>query len=130
MTTRKLRNIFYSFVLTAVLTGAILFASAGTNAGDISVLYIYTKASSLILLIGGTLLLILRLFRALDYNKNFLYCFFGLANLLLGILGVVLYVSGKINTFGIHDLLLNLLIGVVIQTDIFLFDWLVSKRTL
>ena len=127
MTARKLRNISYSSVLTAVWASVILFMSARTNSGDISVLYFYTKASSLILLIGGILLLALRIFRAIDKNKNFLYCFFGLANTLLGLLGVVLYLAGKINMFGIHDLLLNLLIGVLILADLFLFELLFKK---
>lgn len=128
MTTRKSRNISYSFALTVVSTSIILFLSARTNARDISVLYVYTKASSLFLLIGGILLLALRLFKAIDKNRNFLYCFFGIANFLLGMAGVVLYLTGKINIFGIHDLLLNLFLGVLIQTDILLFDWLFRKR--
>jgi hypothetical protein len=127
MISRKLRNISFSFVLTAVWASAILFTSARTNSGDISVFYFYTKESSLLLLIGGILLLALRIFRVIDKNKNFIYCFFGIANTLLGLLGVVLYLAGKINVFGIHDLLLNLLIGVLILADLFLFEMLFKK---
>ena len=123
MRSAKLRNISYSLIVLSVLASIILFVSARAdlNAGDISALYFWTKTSSLIAGFGALILIGLRIFKHIDRDRSFMYVFFGTANILLGLCGVGFYFLRKINIIGLHDLLPNLLIGVVIFADIFLF---------
>ncbi|HEY4064151.1 MAG TPA: hypothetical protein VGM30_19730 [Puia sp.] len=125
----KLRNISYSLIALAALTGIIFFISARAdlNAGDISALYFWTKLSSLIASFGALILIVLRIFKRIDRDRNFIYVFFGTANILLGLCGVSFYFLRKINIIGLHDLLPNLLIGIVIFADLFLFDALFRR---
>lgn len=131
MFSRKLRNISYSLLLLGVWTSIILIigARSNSNSGNISVIYIWVKFTSLISGAAGLILIILRAFSIIDKNRNFIYSFFGTTNFALALCGIGFYLSGKINTIGLHDLLPNLLIGVVIIADIYLFESIFHKKT-
>jgi hypothetical protein len=100
----------------------ILSAKADSNPGGISVLYFWAKVTSLVGGFGALLLIGLRIFKAINRDKNFLYALLGTINIVLGCCGISFYFFGRINMIGLHDLLPNLLIGVLILSDIFLFE--------
>jgi hypothetical protein len=121
MLTKKLRNIALSLNFIALWVSVILFLSAQTNKGDISPLYIWMKLTILLAGFSGLLMLALRIFKVIT-RANFLYTFLGTANMMLGLSGVYFYILGKINMIGLHDTIPNLFVGVVVLTDIFLFE--------
>jgi hypothetical protein len=127
----KIRNIFYSLTLLAAWTSviAILSAKADSTPGDISALYFWAKLTSVLCGFGGLLILILRIFKVINRNTNFLYSFLGTTNIALGLSGVGFYFFRKINVIGVHDLLPNLLIGVIIFADIFFFDTIFKRKS-
>ena len=131
MHSKKLRNISYSLILLAVWTSIILLLSIrpNSNPGDISAFYFWAKFTSLVVGFGALLLIGLRIFNIVDKNRSFLYCFLGTANLALGFCGIGFYWLRKINMNGLHDLLPNLLIGVIILADIFLFELISQNKT-
>jgi len=123
MITTKAKNIAVSSAILLALI-CVLFLLSKMNEGHsdpISPLYFWAKGTSLLSIIGAFILLALRIFRFIDKNKNFLYSFFATANSLLGIIGVCLFAAHRINTVGLHNLLLNLLLGVVLFADLFVF---------
>ena len=126
MKQKKLRNIAFSLGILALWAGAtiLLSAKANSDAGNISVLYIWARLSGLIAGFGGLLFIALRIFKAIGRDHNFLYVFLGTANLVLGLGGVCFYFLHKINILGLHDLLPNLLIGVTIMVDLFLYEYM------
>jgi|SRR6185312_9813580 len=80
-------------------------------------------------LCGGGLVFLFRITKSINKRTNFFYFFFAVANLLLGILGVLLLVINESNRQFFHQLLLNLFIGVILSADIFLFNALFNNPT-
>jgi hypothetical protein len=130
MLSKKLINIAYSILILAAWTSIVLLlsAKANSNSGDISALYFWAKTTSLMASFAGLALIALRIFKKIDRDRNFLYAFLGTANIALGLCGVLFYFLHKINIIGLHDLLPNLLIGVVVMADIFLFNFVFKKE--
>jgi|GEM_PF-2188024 len=122
----KLRNIAYSLIILAIWISFVLLVSAkansSPNSGYISAFYFWAKLSSLVAGFGGLAMLALRIFYKVARDRNFLYAFFGTANAVIGLSGTTFYFLGKINTIGLHDLLPNLFVGVVILADMFLLE--------
>lgn len=129
MISKKVKNIGISLGILAawVCIVVILSALSSKDPNNISVVYIWVRLSGLLAAFGGLLFLALRLFKAVNRDRNFLYIFLGTANLVLGVYGIGFYFIRKINVLGLHDLLPNLLIGIVIFADIFLFGTLFNK---
>jgi len=125
----KCRNILLSLITVAVCTGLLLLWSAKVTSdlGDKFFLYICVQFTSVIVLWASVLLIILRTFRLFDQEHNFLYSFLAVTNTILGLSGVILYLLGKINTVGLHALLLNLLVCVVLFADILFFKSVFQK---
>ena len=106
----------------------LLSGKSDSDAGNIAVLYVWARLSGLVAGFGGLLFIALRIFKAIGRDRNFLYVFFGTANVVLGLGGVSFYFLHKINTIGLHDLLPNLLIGVAIIVDLFLFEYMFGRK--
>jgi len=123
MDSQKIRNISYSFIAFAIWISVVLFMSTGkySNSGVVSDFQILILVTTVLADIGGSILIIIRIFKVIDKNANFLYCFFGIMNCTLGFSGILFYFIHKINLTGLHDLLLNLFIGVIILSDLFFF---------
>lgn len=123
MDSKKIRNISYSFIAFAIWISVVLFISTGqnNNSGVVSDFQVLILLTTVLADIGGGILFIIRIFKVIDKNTNFLYCFFGIMNATLGFSGILFYFIHKINLTGLHDLLLNLLIGVIILSDLFFF---------
>ena len=130
LTTPQIKRSILSLIVLGCLTSILLVASARSVAGPgaIPVSYIWVKLTS-VLSAGGAILSIgLRLFRVIHPSKSFPYTFLAITNTILGIGGVLFYVIHKINLIGLHTLLLNLLIGIVLLADIFFFDVMIRKE--
>ena len=129
---QKLKNLAYSLIILAIWTSFVLLVSkrGGSDPGNISVFYFWARLTSIIACFGALLFIGLRIFKVVDKNRNLAYSFFGVANTALGIYGITAYLSQKINIVGLHDLLLNLLAGVIILIDIFLFETIFKKNRL
>jgi len=123
MDSKKIRNISYSFIAFAICISVVLFMSTGkySNSGVVSDFQVLILVTTVLADIGGGTLIIIRIFKVIDKNTNFLYCFFGIMNSTLGLSGILFYFIHKINLTGLHDLLLNLLIGAIILSDLFFF---------
>lgn len=128
MQSKKLRNIALSAILIALYASAILLLSAKNNSGDISPLYIWMKMTTLVAGFSGLLMLVLRIFKVIDRDRNFLYTLLGTANMVLGLLGICFYFLNKINITGLHDMILNLFVGVVVLSDVFLLEIIFKKN--
>jgi len=126
----KIKNIGISLgILAAWICIVLIVAAISSNdPHNISLVYVWVRFSGLLVGFGGLLFLALRIFKAINRDRNFLYIFFGTANLVLGICGIGFYFLRKINMLGLHDLLPNLLIGVIIFADIFLFETIFKKN--
>lgn len=129
MISKKAKNIGISLgILAAWVCIVIILAALSSNdPNNISLVYIWVRFSGLLAGFGGLLFLALRIFKSIDRSRIFLYTLLGTANLILGLCGVTFYFMRKINTLGLHDLLPNLLIGVIIFTDIFQFETIFKK---
>jgi hypothetical protein len=95
----------------------------------ISIGYVWARLSGLLAGLGGLIFLALRLYNVVNRNENFGYAFFSIANLVIGLAGVVFYSIRRINQVGLHALLPNLFIGVVMMTDLFLYDHIFNGKT-
>jgi hypothetical protein len=122
MNSVKLKNIFVSLGILAAWICIIVIVSAlsENNGNNISLLYIWARLSGLIAGLGGLVCLALRLFKVIDRHTNFWYTFFTVANSIIGAAAIFFYFHRQINAVGIHDLLPNLLIGVVLVIDLIL----------
>lgn len=129
MHSKKLRNVFHALILLGIwiCIVVILSSKASSGLGDISAFYFWTKLTSIIAGFGALLFVGLRIANAFDKNRNLAYSFMGVANTGLGLLGIAAYCLNAFNIIGLHDLLLNLLAGVLILTDIFLFETMFKK---
>jgi len=130
MNSQKLRNLGYSLIILIVWTSFILIVSARgrSEPGQISVLYFWTKLTSVIAGVGALVLIVLRVFKVVDKNRNLAYSFLGVTNIALGLYGIAAYLLHMINMAGIHDLLLNLLAGVILLIDILFFESIFSHN--
>jgi len=126
----KIKNIGISLgILAAWICIVLILAAISSNdPSNISLVYVWVRFSGLLVGFGGILFLALRIFKAINRDRNFLYIFLGTANLALGICGIGFYFLRRINTLGLHDLLPNLLVGVIIYADIFLFETIFKKN--
>jgi hypothetical protein len=127
----KLKNIVISLVLSACLFCVLLILSTKTDhsPGIISVGYFWLNIANLVSIFGALLLLVLRIFKVIDKNRNFLYAFFGATNMILGICALSFFFLNMLNIVGLHNLLANLLLGVIIIVDLFLFDYMFKSKT-
>jgi hypothetical protein len=71
---------------------------------------------------------ILRFFRIIDRQKSFLYTLIATSNFAFGLSGVFFYCINKIDASGLHYLLINLLLGTLLLSDIFFFDVVFDKK--
>lgn len=124
MINQKVRNILVSLIILAFWASAILFLSSknASDPGTISLLYVWAKVTSILASCTAGIFFVLRLMRLVHQQRNFVYSFLAVTNTLLGVAGVVFFLMHKINIIGLHDLLLNLLIGIILLADIFFFS--------
>lgn len=105
-----------------------LSARSEAGAGEISALYFWVKITSLGAGLAALGLIVMRIFKIIDKNRNFWYAFLGTTNLVLGLSGIFFYAFHKINIFGLHALLPNILIGITLFSDVFFFEKIFKKK--
>jgi hypothetical protein len=130
MRSKKIRNISYSLIALASWISIVLFMSTSPdkNSGVVSVFQVWILLTTVIADIGAVILIIIRIFKVIDKNTNFLYCFLGVTNSILGLGGILFYSIQKINITGLHDLLFNLFLGAIILSDLFFFEPIIEKE--
>src|SRR5689334_14221102 len=130
MQSKRNRNIAVSVGICAAWVCIICILSAlSNNDGNIIALaYVYARISGLLAGLGGLIFLVLRVFASISRTHNFGYAFFCTSNVLIGAAGVIFYFSRNINMVGLHELLPNLFIGVIMMADIFLYDYIFKGK--
>lgn len=73
------------------------------------------------------LLFLLRVFRLVNQDRSFLYCFVATINTAIGLVGIVLYPFENWDINALHEFLINLLVGVVMLADVLFFSGLFTK---
>jgi len=117
----KYRNLIAAVIIIMIWAGIILLISSNSKGalGDGFALYSWIALTRLGALIGGAILLLLRVVRVLKQKMNFFYVLAGTLNVCLGILGIVLFLSSGTGSTILHEFLPTLLIAVLIMGDIF-----------
>ena len=119
----KNRTLFRAFlvVISGVVLLFLLYFPSHRKLGDyfaVSIAWIMISYSALGI---GIIYLLLRIFHIIKDNGGLLYVIAGIINAGSGILAIILYMLNGIERGWLHDCLLNLLIGTLIFSDIFLF---------
>ena len=111
------------FILTMLLGSFFFFFlyALPLSRGQDSYIGILSIFSGYGLLYLGMFSLLLRIIRILRNNISFFYLMVAVANIYTGILSAILYFLGKINLWWFDRCLLNLIVGVVILADGWLF---------
>jgi hypothetical protein len=119
----KSKSILLS-VLISCLIGYLFYfffyIIAGKPGNYFNITIIWIIATYALLCIG-ILVLVLRLFRILKSNSDFLYTFFGVINHCIGIFCLILYLFKKVDLLWLHECLFNLFVGSLIISDIYVF---------
>jgi hypothetical protein len=126
---QKYRNMGWAIVLLMVWSAAIFWISDRSDSdwGHGFALYSWVELTRWVCLGAAGLLFLLRVFRLVDQDRNFLYCCFAMVNAAIGLTGIVLYPFENWNVTAMHEFLLNLLVGVVMLADVLFFSGLFMK---
>lgn len=123
MVNKLIDNILLSILLIGVYT-ELLFLLYYPSKGEfgplwgVVYLYMLTGYAGPYL---GILAIILRLCRVFKTPTNLIYILICVLNLILGIIGISLFIFWRAELFWFHDALFNLLVGVLMVADIILF---------
>ena len=122
--TLKYRNLSISIGIVAawVLVNFIAFYPDRQGLGStfsVSVIYVFTAYGSLTV---GVILLILRIIKVWKNRSALLYVLIGVINIAIGLIAVSMYFSHMANREWLNKSLLNLLLGVLIISDVYLAD--------
>jgi hypothetical protein len=109
-------SIFFGFLLFFIL---YIIPSEPGNFFTITIIWIFLGYTMLYL---GLLCLLLRIFHWLNDSKHPLYVFIGVINICSAILCIVLYFFRKVDTWWLHQSLLNLFVGNLIIGDGLVID--------
>ena len=130
MESQKLKNLCLSLAVLAGLA-ALLFWLSGRidpRSGEISPLFTWIAMIYFAALAAAAILFILRLTRTISYEINFFYTLAATGNFILGLAGVLLYFLQQVNLPTLHALLLSLLVGTILYTDIFFYEAIFNKK--
>ena len=119
--TLKYRNLLISIGIVAawVLVNFIAFYPDRQGLGStfsISVIFIFTSYASLIL---GVMFLLLRIIKIWKNPSALFYVLIGVVNITIGLIAIAMYFSHMADREWLNKSLLNLLVGVLIITDVF-----------
>ena len=130
MNSKKKKNVVISIGLVTAWVCIIIILSAASSKdpNNISTGYFWARLSGLLVGFGGLLFLALRIFNSISRNENFWYAFFATSNFIVGLAGGLFYLTHNINFIGLHDLLPNLLLGVIMMTDLILHDYIFKRN--
>lgn len=122
---RKYQNLFVSLAIIMGSTSicVMIFYPSTSELGkgfSIGVIYMLTLYFALI---SGVIFLVSRLLRLFKWSDSMIYVLFGTLNLLIGLLGVILYFRKIADMQWLHKSLLNLLVGVLMIVDSFLLKY-------
>jgi hypothetical protein len=114
------QNLYLSLLIVAVATAVVFIFFYHENHPlnnhfDIIIILMNTRY---VALYAGAICLLLRVFRVLK-NENLIYLLTGTINIGLGLLTVVQFYLGNVETPWFNKTLINLLIGVLIFADAF-----------
>lgn len=120
----KYRNLLISIAIVAVwvLVNFIAFYPDKQGLGStfgVSILYMLTGYGALML---GVLLLLLRIFKIWKNPGALLYVLIGVVNIAIGLIAIGLYFFHLADREWLNKSLLNLLVGVLIISDVYLAD--------
>ena len=119
----KYRNLLISLFIIIIWSGIILFLSSNSKSelGTGFALYSWVMLTRFVAIIAGILSLVIRITRIMKRKIDLWYFLPGMFNVCLGVIGVVVFLTKNASASIFHDLLPNLLLGVLILGDIFFF---------
>ena len=123
MDNAQYKNLWISTLIIVACGGVAMYISTNSKSdlGDGFALFSWFFVTIPFGLIGAVLFFILRAIRLIKRQTNFFYCFFAVLNFCLGVVGLGLSFFVQLNRTAFFIFLLNLLVGILLLADIFLF---------
>lgn len=131
-------NFFYSAIILALLSAIVLTIFSPrpnvifrntVSTGIIDSRFIMFLMLRYFALWSGIIVLLLRLLRVIKNKHSFLYIFISSLNIILGVSGIYFFGFKYISIGMVHMFIINLIIGVIILTDIFLLHIILNNST-
>jgi hypothetical protein len=121
---KKKYNVLFSAILLAILASIIMFAFYPSNSElgqrfAVDAMFLLLRYGGLYIGIG---VILLRVLKVVKKNNALLYVFIGLLNICLGVLSLILAISGKMDPSTLNLFIINDVIGAIILLDIIIFN--------